>query len=63
MFDAYWQKYVGSTRIKNVTQTDALQAQRAIDSAYGFMIGADIVLMIAAGVILLQPIIAEKFKK
>ena len=63
MFEAVWQKYTGNIRDKNITQADAQLAQQTISSAYSFMIGADVILLIAAGVLILQPIIAERKKK
>ncbi len=62
MFEAAWQKYTGNTRNRFITHGDAVKAELTIKSAYNFMIGADIVLIIAGAVVVLQPIISKKFK-
>lgn len=63
VMDRFWQKYTGGTRNTNVTQVEAQRAERAIDSAYGFMVGADVILILAAGILILQPIISKRFSK
>lgn len=63
MFEAVWQKYTGATRDKNITQADAQLAQQTINSAYSFMIGADVILAIAAGVLIIKPMIDERKNK
>ena len=63
MLDSFWQKYTGGTRNTAVTQVDAQRAQQTIDSAYSFMIGADVILLIAGAVLILKPIIAGRNKK
>lgn len=63
MLDSFWQKYTGGTRGQAATQVEAQRAESAVNSTYGFMIGADVILLIAAGVLILQPIIAQRFKK
>ena len=63
MFEAVWQKYTGNTRDKSITQADAQRAEQTISSAYSFMIGADVILLIAAGVLFFQPLIAERKNK
>ena len=60
VLDAFWQKYTGGTRYKFVTEGDARRAKQTIESAYNFMIGADVVLLIAAGVVFLQPIVSKR---
>lgn len=62
MFQAAWQQYTGNTP-KNVSFIEAQRAKSAVNSTYSFMFGADAVLLIAAGVVILQPIILKKFKK
>lgn len=62
VLDRFWQKYTGGTR-KIVTHGDAMRAETTIRNAYNFMIGADVVLGIAAGVLILQPIISGRLKK
>lgn len=63
VFEAVWQKYTGFTRRQFVTEGDARTAQRTIENSYNFMIGADVVLLIAMGAVILRPIISERFKK
>lgn len=63
ILDAFWQKYTGGTRNKFVTYGDAIQAEKTIEKAYSFMIGADVVLLIAAAVLVIQPAISKKIKK
>ena len=62
MFQAAWQQYTGNTP-KNVSFIESQRAKSAVSSAYSFMFGADIVLGIAAAVLILQPKISRKSKK
>lgn len=62
VLDAFWQKYTGGTRQKFVTQGDVIKAEKTIDSAYSFMIGADVVLLITVAVLIIQPAVSKKLK-
>ena len=61
-FQAAWQKYTGNTP-KNVSFIEAQRAEMAVNSTYSFMFGADIILLVAAGVVILKPMILKKSKK
>lgn len=61
MFQAAWQQYTGNTP-KKVTQAEAVRAESTVKSIYNFMFGADAILIIAAGVVILQPIILKRIK-
>ena len=61
VFENIWHKYTGFTR-EFVTEGDAIRAKQTIQSAYNFMIGADVILLIALAVLVLQPIVSKKFK-
>ena len=63
MFEAAWQKYTGNIPNKFVTHGDAVKAEKAIANAYSFMIGADIILLIAAAGVFVQPMISKKLGK
>ncbi len=62
MFAAVWHQIAGNTRSRFVTEGDAKRAEVTIKRAYNFMIGADVILLIAVGVLVLQPIVSKKFK-
>ena len=61
MFQAAWQKYTGNTP-KNVSFIEAQRAKSAVNSTYSFMFGADAVLLIAAGIVIVQPMLKKKKK-
>lgn len=61
LFESVWHKYTGYTRDRFVTEGDAIRAEQTIKSAYNFMIGADIVLLIALGVLVLPPLVSKRF--
>lgn len=63
MFEAVWQKYTGATPRRFVTEGDARAAQQTIESSYNFMIGANVILIIAISAVVLQPIVSKKVKK
>jgi len=63
MFEAVWQKYTGATPRKFVTEGDARAAQQTIENSYNFMIGADVILIIAMSVVILKPRIDSRLKK
>jgi hypothetical protein len=60
MMDRFWQEYTGGTR-QSVSQSEASAAKSAVDSSYGFMFGVDVVLAIAAAILLIQPFIVKRF--
>lgn len=62
MMDRFWQEYTDGTR-RNASQIEAQRAERAIVSAYGFMIGANVILIVAAGSLFLKPVMVERLKR
>ena len=63
VFEAVWQKYTGHTERRFVTEGDARLAQQAIENSYNFMIGADVILLIAIGAVVIRANISQKLKK
>ena len=63
VFESVWHKYTGFERDRFVTRGDAIQAESTIKSAYNFMVGADVVLLIAVAVLVIQPNISKRLRK
>ena len=63
ILNAFWQQYLGNTDKKNITLGDAQKAKMVINSTYNFMFGVDGFLGIAAVILIVQPMIANRLKK